>query len=70
MGEPGTAAVCVVASPQEALRYESRGREAKRREMAAMEEKALWYTFANGKKERQYRGTLKGNKEAIYRKGE
>lgn len=71
MGEPRTAAVCVVASPQEALGYESRGRDAKRREMAAMEEKALWwYTSANGKKERQYRGTLKRNKEAIYRKGE
>lgn len=57
MGEPGTAAVCMAASPQEALGYESHGREAKRREMAAMEEKALWwYTSANGKEERQYRG--------------
>lgn len=57
MGEPGTAAACAAASPQEALGYESRGREAKRRETAAMEEKALWwYTCANGKGERQYQG--------------
>lgn len=32
MGEPGTAAACAAASPQEALGYESRGEEAKRRE--------------------------------------
>lgn len=31
----------VAASPQEALGYESRGEEAKRRGMSAMEEKAL-----------------------------
>lgn len=32
MGESGTAAVRAAASPQEALGYESRGGEAKRRE--------------------------------------
>lgn len=34
MGEPGTATACAAASSQEALGYENRGREAKRRETA------------------------------------
>lgn len=70
MGEPGTATACAAAaSSQEALGYENRGREAKRRETAAMEEKALWwYTSANGKGERQYREPWKGIKRPATRR--
>jgi len=60
--------LCGSFSTQEALGYESRGREAKRRETTAMEEKALWwYTSPNGKGERQYRGLWRGIKRPAIR---
>lgn len=72
MGEPGTATACAAASPQEALGYENRGREAKRTRNGGdgRESVVVVYTSANRKGERQYQRLWRGIKRASYTRKE